>query len=214
MKASRSLREAISIPGPEGLLEALLEAPRESSGRGLAIVCHPHPRHHGTMLNKVVHTICRAMNELGLPAVRFNFRGVGASEGAYADGVGEIEDVRAVAEWARARHPELPVWLAGFSFGAGVCARAAAAIRPTQLVAVAPPAARLGPELSAVVPTCPWLVIQGDADEVVSCDDVRAWVSGLSPAPEFVVLPEVGHFFHGRLTLLRETLLERLAGAG
>ncbi len=207
------MREAISIPGPEGILEALLEMPRELSGRGLAVVCHPHPRHHGTMLNKVVHTICRAMNELGLPAVRFNFRGVGASEGSYADGHGEIEDVLAVAAWARAREPELPIWLAGFSFGAGVCARAAAKIRPAQLIAVAPPATRLGPDLSGLMPACPWLVIQGDADEVVSCDAVRAWVAGLSPAPNLVVLPGVDHFFHGRLTLLRQTLLEHLADA-
>ena len=98
-------KEAFSIPGPAGILEALLETPdRREFGR-MAVICHPHPLHQGSMLNKVVHTVSRAMIDLGVPALRFNFRGVGASDGQYGDGVGETDDVLAACEWMRARLP-------------------------------------------------------------------------------------------------------------
>ena len=179
----------------------------------VAVICHPHPQHQGTQLNKVVHTISRSMNELGVPAIRFNFRGVGASEGAYADGVGETEDVIAVAEWARNRFPQAALWLAGFSFGAAVAIRAAEQLKPVRLISVAPPVTRMTRLLAEVRPECPWLIVQGMADEVVAAEDVRSWVQNNHPAARLVLLPDVGHFFHGRLTLLRETLTAWVAGA-
>ena len=113
------------------------------------------------MLNKVVHTLSRALNDLQIPAVRFNFRGVGASEGAYADGFGETEDALAVAAWARQRFPGADLWLAGFSFGAAVAIRAAVSSPCRQLISIAPPVSRMASLLGDAVPACPWLLVQG-----------------------------------------------------
>ncbi len=198
------------LSGPAGRLEALLEEPREIRHRAVVVLCHPHPQFQGTMLNKVVHTLARVANDLGMPALRFNFRGVGASDGEYGGGYGESEDTIAVAQWAQRRYPGAQLWLAGFSFGAMVACRAALSLEPSQLVSIAPPAARMAGLLEGRQPACPWLVIQGDADEVVDCESVVAWVNQLQPGPELVILPGVDHFFHGRLTLLRETLVTHL----
>jgi alpha/beta superfamily hydrolase len=207
-------REALTLDGPAGLIEVLLDTPAQPLVPAVAVVCHPHPQHQGTMLNKVVHTLSRALNELKMPSVRFNFRGVGASEGAYADGIGETEDVLAVAAWAQRRFPGAELWLAGFSFGAVVAIRAALASPCRQLISVAPPVARMANLLGDARPDCPWLLIQGEADEVVSAADVVAWVKALSPPPDFVLLPDVDHFFHGRLTLLRDTVESRVVRPG
>ncbi len=165
------------------------------------------------MLNKVVHTLSRAMLELGAPVLRFNFRGVGASEGSYGDGIGETDDVIAVAGWARERYPDAALWLAGFSFGAAVTIRAASVLRPRHLVSVAPPVTRMAGLLGTVRPAGDWLVVQGTSDEVVSARDVEAWTRTLNPPPQLVLLPDVDHFFHGRLTLLRDTVVGHL-GSG
>ena len=210
MGSSSSPREALTLDGPAGRIEALLDTPPVPLAPAVAVVCHPHPQHQGTMLNKVVHTIGRALNDLGLPVVRFNFRGVGASDGAYADGIGETEDVLAVAAWAQRHFPGAELWLAGFSFGAAVSIRAALASQCRQLISVAPPVTRMATLLRADRPACPWLLIQGSADEVVAAADVIAWARALNPPPDLVLLPDVDHFFHGRLTLLRDTVLSRL----
>lgn len=214
MPSGPSFRDALSLRGPAGRIEGLLDMPAGTVAPAVAVICHPHPQHQGTQLNKVVHTISRSMNELGVPAIRFNFRGVGASEGAYADGLGETEDVVAVAEWARNRFPQAELWLAGFSFGAAVAIRAAGALKPARLISVAPPVARMADLLVDVRPECPWLIVQGTADEVVAAEDVQSWAQARHPAARLVLLPEVGHFFHGRLTLLRETLIAWVAGTG
>lgn len=200
-------REALTLDGPAGPIEALLDTPPEPLAPAVAVVCHPHPQYQGTMLNKVVYTLSRALNGLQIPALRFNFRGVGASGGAYADGVGEIDDALAVAAWATRRYPDAELWLAGFSFGAAVAIQAARASACRQLITVAPPVTRM-PALSAgEAPACPWVLIQGMADEVVAADDVTAWVHTLAAPPTLVLLPEADHFFHGRLTLLRDTVV-------
>lgn len=212
MSNGPSYRDALSLRGPAGRIEALLDMPADAAVSAVAVICHPHPQHQGTQLNKVVHTISRSMNELGAPAIRFNFRGVGASEGAYADGLGEAEDLLAVAGWARDRFPQAQLWLAGFSFGAAVAIRAAGQLRPARLISVAPPVVRMAGLLENVRVECPWLIVQGTADEVVAADDVQGWVRTTQPSAELVLLPEVGHFFHGRLTLLRETLIGWVSG--
>jgi alpha/beta superfamily hydrolase len=204
-------REALTLDGPAGRLEALLDSPPGPLAAAVGVVCHPHPQHQGTMLNKVVHTLGRALNDLQIPVVRFNFRGVGASEGAYADGVGETDDALAVAAWATARFPGADLWLAGFSFGAAVAIRAALSTNCVQLISVAPPVARMANLLAGQRPACPWLLIQGGADEVVAAADVEDWARTLEPPPDLVLLPDVDHFFHGRLTLLRDTVLSRVA---
>ena len=207
--AQAPVKQSFIIDGPEGGLEAMLESPESADGSHIAILCHPHPQHQGTMLNKVVHTLARSMNDLGLMALRFNFRGVGKSEGAYGHGEGEIQDLIAVADYARLRWSGAAIWLAGFSFGAVVATRAAASIKPERLVTIAPAVNVLGKELQSV-PTMPWLVIQGDADEVVPVGDVSSWVEKLEIQPELIILPGVGHFFHGHLVDLRALLVKKL----
>ena len=122
-----------------------------------AVVCHPHPQFGGTLDNKVVHTLARAFNQLGAPAIRFNFRGVGTSAGSYDDGRGEIEDALAVIAYGRERWPGAALWLGGFSFGGSVVVWAAGEAAPARLVAVAPGITKLG-VTGAAPPECPWLM--------------------------------------------------------
>ena len=133
---------AIEIAGPMGRLEALLEEPESATTEAFAIVCHPHPLHQGTMNNKVVHTVARAVNLTGRPALRFNFRGVGKSAGRYDNGDGETEDLLAVVDWGKQRWPGARLWLAGFSFGSHVALRATQIVEPDRLILVAPPVTR------------------------------------------------------------------------
>lgn len=207
----KATRELV-IEGPAGRLEALLDAREGEAPAAVAVVCHPHPQHQGTMRNKVVHTLARAFNALGLPAVRFNYRGVGASEGRYGELTGETEDALAVANWARGRWPDAAIWMGGFSFGAIVAWRVALDTDIAQLVTVAPPVQRFDVS-GGRQPQCPWLVVQGASDEIVDCDAVVEWVNGLDPGPQLVVLEGVGHFFHGHLTELKETLVGNLPAA-
>ena len=196
--------QPVVIPGPAGPLEARVDDPVPDGGVAtvVGVVCHPHPLHGGTMQNKVVHTLARAMQEAGAPTVRFNFRGVGASGGVHADGIGEVDDALAAIEWARRRWLCDALWLAGFSFGAAVALNAAITARPQRVVTVAPPVGRL---LSVGIqrPACPWLIVQGDRDELVDVAEVTRWAASYAPAPELLVLPAAEHFFHGRLGELR-----------
>ncbi|HZP65262.1 MAG TPA: alpha/beta fold hydrolase [Rudaea sp.] len=191
------------LPGPVGALEALTSAPDAADARaGVAIVCHPHPLHGGSMHNKVVTMVARALRELGLCTVQFNFRGVGASAGSYDDGRGETDDLIAVADWAQRVLPQHTLWLAGFSFGSYVAARAAPQLPVRQMISVAPPVGRWD-FASLASPLCPWLVIQGEADEVVDPAAVFAWVEGQPEPPALTRMPDTGHFFHRRLMDLR-----------
>jgi alpha/beta superfamily hydrolase len=201
--------ERIVISGPTGAIQALVETPATADLRHFAVVCHPHPLFGGTLDNKVVHTVARAFEELGAPAIRFNFRGVGTSHGIYDEGVGETDDAVAVIAYGRERWPDAALWLAGFSFGGAVAIRAAARERPERLVVVAPAVTRLGRlDVSDVLTrSCPWLIVQGDADEVLDANTVIEWSSRVSPLPVVSVLAGASHFFHGRLTDLRDSVL-------
>lgn len=161
------------------------------------------------MDNKVVTTLARAVGDLGSRSVRFNFRGVGASEGSFGDAAGETDDLLAVLAWVRAHRPDDTIWLAGFSFGGYVALLAAAKFSVAQLVTVAPSVNRYDPQ-GLTTPRIPWLVIQGTDDEVVPAADVLGWVKTLAPAPDVVVFDAVGHFFHGRLNDLRAVVVEHL----
>lgn len=200
--------ENLTIDGPAGVLEALLESPRGDEPAGAVVVCHPHPEHGGTMQNKVAHTLARAFLAQGFAALRFNFRGVGASEGEYDEGRGELEDALAAARALGERSGGLPLWCAGFSFGAAIAIRAAAKLDAAGLVSVAPAASRL--DLSAQ-PRCPWLIVQGDRDELVDIDGTIAWVNDLEPGPELEVLDGAEHFFHGRLVELGKVVEDFVA---
>jgi hypothetical protein len=165
------------------------------------------------MHNKVVHTLARGFGELGLRTLRFNFRGVGASQGDHGQGIGETEDVLAVLQWVRAQRPDDELWLAGFSFGAFMALRAAARFTVARLILVAPPVQHY-PELGPPpAPRASTLVLQGDQDDVVSPAAVRDWADGLAPPAMLRMFPGTGHFFHGRLNDLRATLLEILGPA-
>ena len=205
-------QETAEIAGPAGRIEAVVDHPNRETAAAMAIICHPHPLYHGTMTNKVVHTLARATVQLGQPAVRFNFRGVGRSEGGYGEGAGEAMDARAVVDWSRARWPDADLWLAGFSFGAFVALSIAADVAPERLLTVAPPLHRF--DMGALaLPRCPWLIIQGEDDELVDAAAVEAWAATLDPAPNLRLLPDTDHFFHGRLTVLREVATEFLEPA-
>ncbi|MDQ3270012.1 MAG: alpha/beta fold hydrolase [Pseudomonadota bacterium] len=198
----------VLLPGPAGALEAIIEAPDSEvpTRPVVAVVCHPLPTEGGTMHNKVVTMSARALRESGVATVRFNFRGIGASEGTFDDGEGEIEDLRAVAAWVRQQRPDAQLWLAGFSFGAYVALALAAELAPGMLILIAPPAGRSWNLEALPPPECPWLVIQGEADEVVDPQAVYAWLEGLKPLahpPELVRMPDTTHFFHRRLIDLR-----------
>jgi uncharacterized protein len=202
--------ESVVIPGPAGPLEGVVEDPG-GEPRALAVVCHPHPLYHGTMRNKVVHMVARTANRLGAPAVRFNFRGVGASGGAWDEGRGETEDALAVAEWARRRWPGRPLWLAGFSFGAYVALRAALVLQPAALVTVAPPVRRF-PVGEVPDPACPWLIVHGREDELTDFGDVAAWAAARPSGPRLAPIDGASHFFHGRLGELQAVVGDFLGG--
>ena len=203
--------ERITLEGPAGDLEALVEMPTvEPAIEGapparFGVVCHPHPLYGGTLDNKVVYTVARAFVELGLPAIRFNFRGVGRSAGSYDEGRGETADVLAVIAHGRKRWPGAALWLAGFSFGGAVAVRAAAQARPERLVTIAPGITRV-PMEGIDSPACPWLIVQGDADDVIDPAAVREWGNRQSTAPTVRSLPGAGHFFHGHLHELRQVI--------
>lgn len=197
--------ESIRIEGPAGPLEALVEVPPGYDGLRCAVVCHPHPLHGGTMTNKVVYTAARALQERGYATVRFNFRGVEGSAGTFDDGRGETEDALAACDYARLRWPVASLSLAGFSFGSFVAFQVARQRVVRELVLIAPPVGRFAFSASTP-PSCPWTVIQGDADDVVAYADVRAWVEGFVPPPRFQVLAGAGHFFHGRLLDLKQLI--------
>ena len=202
-----SVTKKLFIDGPAGQLEAILEAPQESPATGCVLVCHPHPQHGGTMHNKVAHTLARAFVRSGFVALRFNFRGTGDSAGQFDEGNGELEDAVAALHWLSEQHPDLPIWIAGFSFGAAIAVIAAEREGVDGLVSVAPAITRVAPALENQ-PDCSWLIVQGDEDELVEIEQTIAWVDGLEPGPELLVLPGGEHFFHGRLVELREAVMQ------
>lgn len=194
---------SLHLPGPAGALEVIVEHPEpECARRGVAVVCHPHPLHGGTMHNKVVTMVARSLRELGLTTVRFNFRGVGESAGEYDEGRGETLDLLAVAEWVGRTRPGDALWLAGFSFGSYVALLGARHLPVKQMISVAPPVGRWDFS-AAIAPPCPWLVIQGEDDEVVEPKAVYDWIEAMEDPPALVRMPEASHFFHRRMMDLR-----------
>jgi alpha/beta superfamily hydrolase len=188
-----------SIAGPAGALEVALNVP-EGSVRGIALVAHPHPLQGGTLDNKVVQTLAKTFAALGYAAARFNFRGVGKSEGQFDDGIGETDDALAALAAAKLEFGELPVVLAGFSFGSYVQTRVAHAIAAERLVLIGPAEKRF--PIEAVPPDT--IVIHGEEDDVVALADVLAWAR--PQQLPIIVFPGCGHFFHGRLPQLQRVI--------
>jgi uncharacterized protein len=201
------------IDGPCGQLQALwLDTP---DARGVALICHPNPVQGGTMLNKVVSTVQRTARDAGLATLRFNYRGVGTSAGSHDMASGEVDDAEAVARWLRAQYPELPLTLLGFSFGGFVAAALggrleAQGVTLDKLFMLAPAVHRLNEE-NPPASHCPLVLIQPEDDEVIDPQTVYAWSAGLGRAHELLKVAECGHFFHGKLTDLKDLLLPRLS---
>jgi len=195
------------IDGPVGRLEAIFELPEDEVVVGCVVVCHPHPQHGGTMHNKVAHTLARAFVRKGFAALRFNFRGTEQSDGEFDDAVGELDDALAAIEWMREKYSELPLWVAGFSFGAAVAVKAAVRTEIDGLISVAPAISRFASGLETQ-PGCPWLIVQGDQDELVDIEETVEWVDGLEPGPELLIISDGEHFFHGRLVELRDAVTD------
>jgi alpha/beta superfamily hydrolase len=191
------------IDGEAGRLELLTTSP-ENPSNGVAVICHPHPLHLGTMTNKVVHTLSRAFHNQGLHTVRFNFRGVGKSEGTFGHSIGEVADLMSVLNWVDTVLEQPKVWLAGFSFGAYIAAMGATRHLCCQLYSVAP-AVNHQPYNELPPITCPWIVIQGEKDEVISPELVYIWYEKMNkPNMQLIKLPDTSHFFHGNLINLRD----------
>jgi hypothetical protein len=192
------------ISGPAGRIEVLLSAPLQPlAPPAFAIVCHPHPLFGGAMSNKVAYMLASSAQKAGLHALRFNFRGVGRSEGQHDAGRGETDDVEFLVNWMRDLLPGARVVLMGFSFGAWVSVRAARHVQPLAQVSIAPPFGKyVGDDVVPPRPGCPWLVVHGVDDEVVDYAKTKAVLDAYDPPPELVTLDGVGHFFHGRLTEL------------
>jgi uncharacterized protein len=196
-----------TVAGPAGALATAVDAPA-GAARGVAVVCHPHPQHGGTMDNKVVQTLARAFVQLGYTTVRFNFRGTGGSEGEWDEGRGEIDDALAVIAAHRAAGQ--PLLLAGFSFGAYVATQAATRLAEpaTRLVLVGPAVVNFA---AAAVPA-DTVVVHGEQDDVVPLKAVFDWARPQSLP--VTVLPGAGHFFHGQLPVLKQIVLAGLGHAG
>ena len=196
------------IDGPAGTLEINEESPEQwSEADPVAICCHPHPLHGGSMQNKVVHILAKSFLTLNAKVVRFNFRGVGQSTGEFADGIGEREDLLAVVDWVKQQSPQSPIWLAGFSFGAIVAIAAHETINPDRLILVAP-AVDMYPETQKIqIKTSDWLLIQGGQDEIVSAEVVLDWEKQQQYPAKQIYLDDTGHFFHGQLNVVKDKIL-------
>lgn len=196
------------LPGPAGMLEAVLTySALPDADSPIAVACHPHPLYGGTLSNKVVHMVSKAFGELGAATLRFNFRGVGLSDGQFDHGVGEVQDMLAAVGWLRERFAHSPLWLAGFSFGAFVAWSGHRQAGAQRLLLVAPPVRMFEFTRDDVVDV-PWMVIQGCADEVVDANSVSRWVAQQMRPPRYECLDDAGHFFHGRLIPLRERIVD------
>jgi alpha/beta superfamily hydrolase len=204
-----NITQKFFVDGPAGKLETVLAEPNSECGHGIAIIAHPHPLYGGTMDNKVVHTLFKVLFELGFITVKFNYRGVGKSEGSYGDGLGETEDVIAVVEAIRDQFDtgpnNLTLLLAGFSFGGAIQAHVAKIINPESLIMVAPSVEHLqAPSVSSYTKRV--LIIQGDQDEVVPLKTILQWATP-QDLP-IVVVPGAEHFFHGKLNIIKRTVLD------
>lgn len=194
------------IEGPAGKLETIVAEP-ETPPKGIAIVAHPHPQYGGTMDNKVVHTLFNSILESGLITVKFNFRGVGASEGEFDNGIGEVDDIIALTQTIQHHFGNhsggMPLLLAGFSFGGGIQLHAAKRLNPKSLVLIAPSVEKLNaPAPHETVEHT--LIIHGDKDEIIPLSTLLNWATPLSLP--ISIIPGAEHFFHGKLVILKQLI--------
>lgn len=204
---------AFTFQGQVGELEALITIPVDADSRYMAILGHPHSLQGGTMNNKVVTTLSRMFKDLGIASIRFNFRGVGLSAGVYDAGVGESADMLLLAKVCQQNYPDAQLIFAGFSFGSYVSYRAAAKCPHALLISIAP-AVHHYDYSEFPVSMAPWIIIQGDKDDVVPVEKVRDFVSTLGSSAIYLEFPDTGHFFHGKLIELKSMLLDIIKEQG
>jgi alpha/beta superfamily hydrolase len=192
--------ETLFLPGSAGRLEALLEEPEDAAPIEAALVCHPHPQHGGTMHNKVVYRIARGLRNSGSVVLRFNYRGVNLSHGAYDEGEGELEDARVALDYLRGRYPTLPFTVAGFSFGSRIALRLGCGIA-RRVIAVGFPAAYKD---KASLDTCitPRVFIQSTHDQFGSVEQIESIVAALPEPKQLHLVEAADHFFGGALDAL------------
>ena len=210
MNAIHNKQNLFFIEGLAGQLEMMASYPdRNKSITSVVIICHPHPQYQGTMHNKVVTTVHKAFYEQSMATIRFNYRGVGHSEGDYGNKQGEIEDLFSVIAWIKQKFPQVKLYLAGFSFGAYIAYKVTVdseyASQIMGLTLIAPPVVYFEfndlPE-----PQCPWIVAQGEQDEVFDANTVFAWVKQKKQSPIVLRFHDASHFFHGKLITLKSEL--------
>jgi alpha/beta superfamily hydrolase len=200
--------ESLFLPGPAGRLEALLEEP-EDAPRGAALVCHPHPQHGGTMHNKVVFRLARGLRRSGHAVLRFNYRGVNLSEGTYAHGEGELEDAGFVLAALRNRYPDLPVTLAGFSFGARIVLRLGAASgagTDTRCVIAAGFPTVYADRSALQESSPPRIFLHSTRDQYGSVEDLSRIFESLAPPKQLLFIDAQDHFFAGALDRFEEAV--------
>ena len=206
----------LEIPGPAGTLEALVDgAPAAASSapppRAIVVFAHPHPQLGGTMHTKAVFQAAKGLVRIGCVVLRFNFRGVGASEGTFDAGRGEMDDYQAALDFIAARHPGAPLWAAGFSFGSWIALETGSADpRVSALIAIAPPLTR-GYSFERVLETTkPKFLVQGDLDELCPLKDLWAFYAALKEPKEIVTIHGASHLFEGKTDELGEALEDLL----
>ena len=194
------------VQGAAGDLQLQVDTPAQPEAQSPAVlICHPHPLYGGSLQNKVVHMLAKGFNDNGLITVRFNFRGVGKSQGEFDHGKGEADDVQIIADFVRQQSASDRIWLAGFSFGGYVAARSYQTIQAERLLLVAPSVTLYDMnDINNI--QIPWSVIQGGDDEVIEPEAVKAWLAIQQQAPTLYWLEGAGHFFHGRLNDLRDII--------
>lgn len=202
------------FPGPSGVLEVLITpASASTSSPKVAIICHPHPLQGGTMDNKVVTITSKTLHSLGFSTIRFNYRGVGKSEGEFGDFIGETADLLSILDWVREVLPDVSFCLAGFSFGSYIAAQGTLQRSDyvKQLINIAPAVNHSDFSVFTGI-KCPWLIIQGTEDEVVPAAEVRDFIKQLplSARIKLVEIPEATHFFHGKLLEVRDIIVENI----
>ena len=196
--------ESHLLDGPAGRLEALLEAPEDAEPRAVAVVCHPHPLYGGTMHNKVVYRVARALRGSGHAVLRFNFRGVSKSEGRHDEGAGEIDDARAALDWLRSRYPGLPYTLAGFSFGGRVALHLACGLADVERVIALGFPAKRDPVGVLAQCTIPKIFIQSTHDEFGPPPEMEAFFLLVAKPKRLIWVAAEDHFFAGGLDELEQ----------
>ena len=202
----------VSIPGPAGPLEALIDEPRGTPARAAVVFAHPLPTQGGTMHTKAVFQGTKGLTRIGCAVLRFNFRGVGTSAGEFDEGRGERDDYRAALDFMQDRHPDLPIWAAGFSFGSWVALETGAVdARVSLLIGVAPPVTREHYSFEHTrASTKPKFFIQGDLDEICPLREMLAFYSALKEPKELVIIDGANHLFEGKTAEVGEALEDLL----